>query len=166
MVVSTITQTQAITSSLVESTCPSLYEMLDKIEQDGFASIISWQSHGRVFDVHKQKEFVDIIMPRYFRQSKIYSFQRQLNLSGFCRSTHGREKGAYYHELFLRDIIFVCRKMTRTWIKGTGIEASSSPDLEPKFYTMKPCLVADRNITGMQLPWAVAASDHHLQQQQ
>jgi hypothetical protein len=143
-----------------------LHEMLDKIEQDGFASIISWQSHGRAFAVHKQKEFVDIIMPRYFRQSKISSFQRQLNLYGFCRLTRGRDKGAYYHELFLRDRIFLCRKMTRTRIKGTGIKASSSPDSEPNFYTMKHCFVADRNMAVMQLPWAVAASAHHLQQQQ
>jgi hypothetical protein len=42
-----------------------LHEVLDQVEADGFAHIISWQSHGRCFMIHKPKEFVDYIMPRY-----------------------------------------------------------------------------------------------------
>ena len=137
-----------------------LHGMLDRIEQDGFAHVISWQPHGRAFIVHKHKEFVDIIMPRYFRQSKISSFQRQLNLYGFCRLTRGRDKGAYYHELFLRGRLFLCRRMTRTRIKGTGIKASSSPDTEPNFYLMKPCFPesGSNNITSLQMQWSSQSS--------
>jgi hypothetical protein len=56
--------------------------------------------------------------------------------------------------------------MTRTRIKGVGIKASSSPDSEPNVCALKPCFFVDLNIVVMQLPWAIAASAHHLQQQQ
>jgi hypothetical protein len=41
-----------------------LHEILDQVESDGFADIISWQPHGRCFMIHKPKEFVDFVMPR------------------------------------------------------------------------------------------------------
>lgn len=39
-----------------------LHAMLDQIEHDGLASVISWQPHGRCFVVHDQKKFVDSVM--------------------------------------------------------------------------------------------------------
>jgi hypothetical protein len=57
-----------------------LHSVLDQVERDGLAHVISWQAHGRCFVIHKPKEFVDHVMPSYFRQSKLTSFQRQLNL--------------------------------------------------------------------------------------
>jgi hypothetical protein len=104
-----------------------LHLMLSTVDRD---DIVSWQPHGRCFAVHKPKEFVSEIMPVYFKQTKLTSFQRQLNLYGFCRLTSGRDRGAYYHELFLRGRPFLCKRMMRTRIKGTGIKAASSPQTE------------------------------------
>lgn len=73
---------------------------------------------------------------RYFRQTKLTSFQRQLNLYGFNRVTRGPDAGGYYHELFLRGKDFLCKKMMRTKVKGTGYKAASSPEHEPDFYQM------------------------------
>jgi hypothetical protein len=115
-----------------------LHAMLDQIEQDGHADVISWQPHGRCFVVHKPKEFVDNILQKYFKQSKLTSFQRQLNLYGFQRLTRGHDAGGYYHELFLRGKTFLCKKMTRTKVKGTGFKAASSPEDEPDFWHMPP----------------------------
>ncbi len=71
------------------------------------------QPHGRCFKVHKPKEFVAEVMTTYFHQSKLTSFQRQLNLYGFARVTRGPDRGGYYHELFLRHKLFLCGKMVK-----------------------------------------------------
>ena len=57
-----------------------LHAVLDQVEQDGLSHVISWQPHGRCFVIHNPKVFVEEVMPHYFRQSKLTSFQRQLNL--------------------------------------------------------------------------------------
>jgi hypothetical protein len=113
-----------------------LHELLDAIEADGHADVLSWQPHGRSFRVHKIKEFVEKVMPRYFRQSKLTSFQRQLNLYGFARITKGQDKGGYYHELFLRGKLFLANRIARNKVKGTKIKAVTSPETEPEFYSM------------------------------
>ncbi len=115
-----------------------LHELLDKAEEEGLTHIVSWQPHGRAFVVHEPKLFVSQLMHRFFRQTKLTSFQRQLNLYGFCRLTKGRDGGGYYHELFLRGRPYLCKRMVRTKIKGTGYKAASNPDCEPDFYGMPP----------------------------
>ena len=113
-----------------------LHTMLDQIERDGLSEVISWLSHGRAFIIKKPKSFVKYIMPSYSRQTKLTSFQRQLNLYGFLKITRGKDAGSYYHECFLRGMPFLARRITRTRIKGTGFKAASSPDKEPNFYSM------------------------------
>lgn len=79
-----------------------------------------------------------MIMNTYFRQSKLTSFQRQLNLYGFIRITRGYDAGAYYHPFFLRGKPHIVKLMVRTRIKGTGLKPTSNPDQEPDFYSMNP----------------------------
>lgn len=112
-----------------------LHEMLENVSADGFDQIISWQPHGRCFVVHKPKEFVELL-PQYFKLSKLASFQRQLNLYGFQRLTRGRDRGGYYHELFLKGKVFLAHSIQRIKVKGTGVRARSNPDAEPDFWTM------------------------------
>lgn len=76
-----------------------LHHMLDDAEKNGFDDVISWQTHGRCFIVHQPKKFVDEVMPKYFRHTRLSSFQRQLSLYGFTRlARKGPDHGAYYHE--------------------------------------------------------------------
>eukprot|EP00980_Cylindrotheca_fusiformis_P024154 scaffold11571_cov122-Cylindrotheca_fusiformis.AAC.17 len=112
-----------------------LHEMLRQLELDGHADIISWQPHGRCFVVHKPADFVPLL-PKYFKLSKLASFQRQLNLYGFQRLTRGRDRGGYYHEFFLRSKPFLASAIQRTKVKGTGVRARSNPEQEPNFYSM------------------------------
>jgi hypothetical protein len=40
-----------------------LHAVLDQVEADGLGHVLSWQSHGRAFLIHKPKEFVEHVMP-------------------------------------------------------------------------------------------------------
>jgi hypothetical protein len=112
-----------------------LHDMLNATSGAGMEDIVSWQPHGRCFVVHKPKEFVSLL-PEYFKLSKLASFQRQLNLYGFQRLTRGPDRGGYYHELFLRDRIFLSHSIQRIKVKGTGVRARSNPDQEPDFWAL------------------------------
>ena len=161
-----------------------LHDMLESVEEEGYAHIVSWQVHGRCFMVHKPREFVEIIQ-KYFNQSKLASFQRQLNLckyhdvfnhvkarapevfvsnkllvpllftDGFQRLTTGRDKGSYYHKDFLRGKRDLCANLTRHKIKGTKVRRAMAPALEPQFYSMP--FMPDKNGVAQALPSADTA---------
>lgn len=116
------------------------------LEHNEYEHIISWQPHGRCFLLHDPKKFLEIVMPRSFKQTKLTSFQRQLNLYGFSRLTSGPDKGGYYHELFLRGKRQLCSRMIRMRIKGTRTKAASDPESEPDFYAMPP--IVDKSPLG------------------
>jgi len=64
------------------------------------------------------------VVPLYFRQSRLSSFKRQLNLYGFNLVNSGAFRGAYYHELFQKDRPELCRRMRRVAVKvGTTNKA-------------------------------------------
>jgi hypothetical protein len=97
--------------------------------------LCSWQPHGRAFVVHKPTEFVSLL-PKYFKLTKLASFQRQLNLYGFTRLTRGKDRGAYYHEMFLRGKPFLAYHIQRMKVKGTGVRARANPTQEPDLWSM------------------------------
>lgn len=115
-----------------------LYRMLSVVEDLGLSHIVSWKVHGRAFQVKNVELFVSEVLPRFFRQSKITSFQRQLNLYGFQRFLHGKDVGASYHQFFLRGKPFLCQAMYRTKVKGLSKrakrKASEYKGKEPNLY--------------------------------
>jgi hypothetical protein len=100
-----------------------LHEMLAVAKQEGKESIVSWQPHGRAFRVHNRELFSTMIMPRFFKQTKYKSFQRQLHLWDFKRIAQGEDGGAYFHQYFLLGQPDQCKLMCRTKIKGTQMQA-------------------------------------------
>ena len=82
-----------------------------------YEEIISWQPTGRSFIIYNPKEFVKSVMPKYFRQTKLRSFQRQLNLYNFKRITEGTDIGGYYHSKFLRGAPDLCKEISRVPVK-------------------------------------------------
>jgi len=70
-----------------------LYDLLNRVEEEDLSGIISWQPHGRSFKIHNSKKFAENVMKRFFRQTKLTSFQRQLNLYNFSRISSGRDRG-------------------------------------------------------------------------
>lgn len=130
-----------------ESAFPvKLHKVLEDAEKQGLDSIVSWQPHGRCFLVKNQSEFVQRILKgpdSRLKQTKFPSFLRQLNLYGFKRISNGRDKGGYYHELFLKGKPFLSYYLQRCRIKGTKVRKPASPDSEPNFYAM-PFLTAEQ----------------------
>ena len=62
-----------------------LHKIIDQIERDGLSSILSWCAHGRAFKIHNNTLFVKDVMSRYFYQTKMSSFTRQLGMHcTFC----------------------------------------------------------------------------------
>ncbi len=106
-------------------------EVLDRGDMD---DIITWLPHGRAFIVMHSQQLKEVVLPRFFKQSKFMSFTRQLNLWGFKRMTNGTDAGAYYHEFFLRGRPLLCNLMRRQKVKGTGIKLTPNPNTEPNFY--------------------------------
>jgi len=128
-----------------------LYEMLEtesnspSVSSNSNQLPVVWLPHGRAFLVRKPKVFTTTIMPRYFRQTKLTSFQRQLNLYGFRRITQGPDAGAYYHQLFLRGRPQLCMRMVRQKVKGTGYKQPTDVASEPNFYKIPPIKFVSSN---------------------
>jgi len=115
-----------------------LHKMLEATNREGLADIVSWSDHGRAFIVHRPTEFSQKVLPRFFKQHKYTSFQRQLNLYGFLRLSKGADNGGYYHELFLRGKPELALAMKRVKVKGTFKKPKRNPDQEPDFASMEP----------------------------
>lgn len=121
-----------------------LHRMLLEIQKDGHAHVISFFPHGRAFGIHDTDKFEEKIMPKYYKQSRLSSFQRQLNLYGFTRIVSGPDSGGYYHELFLKARPALCTHMRRVGIpKGVDrrkIKSATLNKKEPDFYSMRPSI--------------------------
>lgn len=114
-----------------------LFQMLEDLDETGYAHIASWSSDGKSLRVHDQKVFVDEVLPSYFRQSKYRSFQRQLYLYGFTRIVDGPDQGYYSHPEFQRSNKKQCEEILPRKRKGKaavdGLEdslSSQQPDTE------------------------------------
>lgn len=71
--------------------------------------------------------------------TKKSSFLRQLNLYSFNRFSAGPDQGSYYHELFLKGIKFLCRRMVRQKVNGNRIRSAGNPDEEPNLHLYPVC---------------------------
>lgn len=104
-----------------------LHRALAELEITGQIAIASFLPDGKSFHIRSQREFEKTILPIFFPKMKSFaSFQRQLNLYDFKRiGGSGIDRGAYEHELFVRDAPASASKMKRTKLKGRPNKVSS-----------------------------------------
>ncbi|KAL3789638.1 hypothetical protein HJC23_003187 [Cyclotella cryptica] len=99
---------------------------------------IAWQSHGRAWKILDKRLLVDVVIPKYFLQTKYESFTRQLSGWGFKRLYRtGPDYHCYYHECFLRGLPHLTRLMKR---------------VEPHQGKLLPNVEAEPNFAEMPIP--------------
>lgn len=107
--------------------------------------IVTWLPSGKAFIVRCPKKFVELVLPRFFKQTKITSFQRQLNMYGFRRIADGPDMGAYRHELFLRDKPHLTNNIQRKKrIRKRKALRNSLP--RPEIMVEEPCAAKSDNL--------------------
>jgi len=102
---------------VIEPFPEKLHRLLTEVENAGRSDVISWAVHGHAFVIHKPDKFFKDIVPLYFRQSRLSSFKRQLNLYGFELINTGPSRGGYFHQDFVKGHPELCRRMRRVAIK-------------------------------------------------
>ena len=89
------------------------WKIHEALELNEDQSIITWipRAKGRPnsFKILDQEAFVSKLLKKYFQQTKFKSFQRQLNLWGFQRTSDG----GYTHEFFVKGEPSLCQYITR-----------------------------------------------------
>eukprot|EP00934_Nitzschia_sp_Nitz4_P000201 Nitzschia sp. Nitz4//NODE_367_length_23738_cov_71.755985//22239//23337//NITZ4_additional_000047-RA//-1//CDS//3329531864//201//frame0 len=126
-----------------------LHEMLEQSEREGYEHIVSWVSGGRAFKVHRPDTFVKDIMKLHFQQTKYKSFQRQLNLWGFERSTkEAFERGSYFHPLFIRGRKELCQNMERHRVKQSTSTTRSTSNASTRGDEKPPSLTSSSEATS------------------
>lgn len=92
------------------------------------------------------------IFIRFFRQTKLPSFQRQLNLWGFQKVVNGPDRGGYYHELFMRgrpELAPIMLRVKGCAMEGLKVETNNSVVVEdPDFYAYPYCEHTNRVMTS------------------
>lgn len=117
-----------------------LHDAVEACSASNLSCILCWLPHGRAFMILDRLRFVNEVLPQFFQSQGTYSsFHRQLNMYGFIKLSgrHG-DKGAYYHEYFLRGRSALSELISRQ-NKGTSKAVQLhrlDPRSEPDFYRM------------------------------
>ena len=146
-----------------------VYEMLENVDKEGLSNIVSWLPHGKSFRVHKEKEFVSDVMPKYFNQSKFTSFTRQLYIYGFQKMPDGPDKGSFIHPKFIKEDKNLCltmkRNNTNTILKNQADSRTiSDEDLRASLTDVEPT-GGENRFKSQDLMSQVNRLSCHLQQQ-
>lgn len=103
------------------------------LSRQDLSDVITWLPHGRSWRLVDRQAFMNQIMPKYFSHSNYASFARQVNGWGFKRmSRKGTDYGSYYHQLFLRGMPHIAKRMRRPLKIGkkVSLDPSKEPNLE------------------------------------
>ena len=126
-----------------------LHRMLKEVEATNETDVCSWAPHGRAFCIIYEERFVRDVMPRYFKQSRLSSFQRQLDLYGFTKISSGPDQGSFYHNLFLKGRSALTIHMRRVGAPKSSkrklVKLEQTKNGAPDFYSMEPVSKSKEN---------------------
>ena len=77
-----------------------LYNMLMK---ESLKGAIAWSDEGTSFEVHQREQFIQVILPRYFKHQNMNSFIRQLNMYDFKKNKRSIYEIKFSHPFFQRE---------------------------------------------------------------
>ena len=108
-----------------------LHDMIDYAELHGMTDIVSWTNDGLAFNIHSQ-EGLGLLLPQFFGQTKVRSFQRQLHLWSFEKVREGMNRGAMAHPFFIRGRKEIIQNVSRESFKRSAAhgKATCSSDQE------------------------------------
>jgi len=90
-----------------------LHDLLTFASEDSsVANIVMWLPSGAAFVIFEPQKFEQLVLPKFFPQSRYASFTRKLNRWGFRQISKGPDRGAFHHDLFRRDSPQMCLQMT------------------------------------------------------
>mmetsp|Transcript_5183 Transcript_5183/g.5889 ORF Transcript_5183/g.5889 Transcript_5183/m.5889 type:complete len:407 (-) Transcript_5183:120-1340(-) len=126
------------------------------LSNPAYSDIVTWMPHGRAWKVNDSDRFLTEVTPLYFEYCNYNSFVRLVNAWGFRRISKGPDRNAYFHELFLRGLPHLHKKMHRLTSNDKKKPLKEIPDfyaLSEKFAL--PTLVfqhenRQKNIQSMQ----------------
>jgi len=90
-----------------------LHQLLEEAEEYSISHIISWLPSDDAFKIHDPDAFVTSVMTKYFKQSKIKSFTRQLYIYGFSKISQGPNMGGFFNPQFRRADQNACMLIPR-----------------------------------------------------
>lgn len=74
------------------------YKLLSRSKN---SSMVSWSSDGQSFVIKDQFQFTNVILPQYFKHKNFASFNRQLNMYGFKKTSETLLE--FTHPLFQKN---------------------------------------------------------------
>lgn len=115
--------------------------LMEVLSNDHISDIMTWLPDGKTFAIIQPAKLVSDILPQFFQEAKLCSFDRKLRRWGFKRAVRGSKTMIFYHELFLRDRPELCRLMQSKYmeaIKGKKeLSAHKNNDCREKFEPKK-----------------------------
>ena len=107
----------SVTSDGISESFPSKLHrcLLDLDEIPGGSDIACFLQEGQAFMILDPVRFESEVMRKYYpRMGSFASFQRQLNIYDFSRIAKGPQKGAYFHQYFIKTYPLLSRSMKRS----------------------------------------------------
>lgn len=93
--------------SLVPSFLSKLYQILEvyflcKNKDRSIQEIVQWNESGKSFVIKDLPEFIDKVIPTYFKHNNFSSFVRQLNMYDFHKTRNSNGDNIFFHKLFIK----------------------------------------------------------------